>query len=94
MPTKDPIKKAEANRERQRRYRERHQQGVTGTQNNGVTATKAPVKQQGVTQAEIDQLPPSLKYSVDAETRRRQVLKMPLEIKERQEMAVRRFRGY
>jgi hypothetical protein len=87
MPTKDPEKKAAANRARQARFRAK--QGVKQTQ----TVTPQPPTQ-GVTQAEIDQLPPSLKYAVDAETRRRQVLKMPLEIKERQEMAVRRFRGY
>lgn len=90
MPTKDPDKKAAANRERQRRYRER-QKGVTQTQ----TVTPQP---QGVTspvnQSDYDAIPPSLKYMVDNETRRRQILKMPLQIKERQEMAVRRFRGY
>jgi hypothetical protein len=89
MPTKDPIKKAAANRERQARFRAK--QGVKQTQ----TVTPQPLKvTQGVTQAEIDQLPPSLKYGIDMETRRRQILKMPLEIKERQIMAVRRFRGY
>jgi hypothetical protein len=89
MPTKDPIKKAAANRARQARFRAK--QGVKQTQ----IVTPQPLKvTQGVTQAEIGQLPPSLKYAVDAETQRRQVLKMPLEIKERQEMAVRRFRGY
>jgi hypothetical protein len=94
MPTKDPIKKAAANRERQRRYRERHQEGVIQSQNVTPEAQKAKKITQGVTQAEIDQLPQSLKFQVDSETRRRQILKMPLEIKERQEMAVRRFRGY
>ncbi len=94
MPTKDPIKKAEANRERQRRYRERHQEGVIQSENQGKVTPKTPKITQGVTQAEIDQLPQSLKFQVDSETRRRQILKMPLEIKERQEMAVRRFRGY
>lgn len=91
---KDPEKKAEANRERQRRYRERHKKGVIPSQNNGVTATKAQKITQGVTQAEIDNLPPSLKFQIDMETRRRQILKMPLELKERQEYQVRRFRGY
>jgi hypothetical protein len=90
MPTKDPIKKAAANRARQARFRAKKvaegSKAEPKPSNTQVT--------QGVTQAEIDQLPPSLKYAVDAETRRRQVLKMPLEIKERQEMAVRRFRGY
>lgn len=94
MPTKDPIKKAEANRERQRRYRERHNQDADQSQNNAQVTPQPQKITQGVTQAEIDQLPHSLKFQVDSETRRRQILKMPLEIKERQEMAVRRFRGY
>lgn len=87
MPTKDPIKKAEANRARQARFRAK--KGVIQTQN----VTPQPPTQ-GVTQAEIDQLPQSLKYGIDMETRRRQILKMPLEIEERRAQAVRRFRGY
>jgi hypothetical protein len=98
MPTKDPIKKAEANRERQKRYRERHQTGVIQSQNNENITPKAEKITQGVTspviQSDYDKLPPSLKYGVANETRRRQILKMPLELEERQEMAVRRFRGY
>lgn len=94
MPTKDPIRKAEANRERQRRYRERHKEGVIQSQNITPNPSKQIPVTQNVTQADYDNLPPSLKYQVDIGTRQRQILKMPLEIKERQEMAVRRFRGY
>ena len=91
---KDPGKKAEANRERQKRYRERHKKGVIQSQNITPTAPKAQKITQGVTQADYDALPPSLKFGVEQGTRTRQALHMPLEIKERQEMAVRRFRGY
>lgn len=94
MPTKDPLKKAEANRERQKRYRERHKMGVIPSQNITPTAQKAEKITQGVTQADYDALPPSLKFQVEQGTRARQILKIPLEIKERQELAVRRFRGY
>jgi len=94
MPTKDPLKKAEANRERQKRYRERHKTGVTPSQNNAITAPKVEKITQGVTQAEIDNLPPSLKFQIEQGTKVRQTLHIPLEIKERTEMAVRRFRGY
>jgi hypothetical protein len=90
MPTKDPIKKAEANRERQRRFRAKKVAEESKADSKPVT----PHVTQGVTQAEIDQLPMSLKYMVDNETRRRTILKMPLELKERLDMAVRRFRGY
>jgi len=93
MPTKDPIKKAEANRERQRRFRAK----VAAESKADSKPCNTPVTQGAVTpvsQAEIDQLPLSLKYMVDNETRRRTILKMPLELKERLEMAVRRFRGY
>jgi hypothetical protein len=93
MPTKDPIKKAEANRERQRRFRAKKVAEESKAESKPVT----PHVTQGVTsvsQAEIDQLPLSLKYMVDNETRRRAILKMPSELKERLEMAVRRFRGY
>jgi hypothetical protein len=91
---KDPIKKAEANRERQKRYRERHQTGVIREENVTPLTPKVEKITQGVTQEDFDALPPSLKYGVEAGTRQRQILHLPLEIKERQEMAVRRFRGY
>ena len=93
MPTKDPIKKAEANRERQRRFRAK----VAAESKADSKPVTPPVTQGVVTpvsQAEIDQLPLSLKYIIDNESRRRAIFKMPAELKERQEMAVRRFRGY
>ena len=93
MPTKDPIKKAEANRARQARFRAK-----VAAESKADSKPVTPHVTRGavtpVSQAEIDQLPMSLKYMVDNETRRRAILKMPLELKERQEMAVRRFRGY
>jgi hypothetical protein len=94
MPTKDPIKKAEANRERQKRYRERHQTGVNQSQNKENITPKVEKITQGVTQADYDALPPSLKFQVEQGTKLRQTLKMPLEIEERKAQAVRRFRGY
>ncbi|MDD5510895.1 MAG: hypothetical protein PHI12_08795 [Dehalococcoidales bacterium] len=97
MPTKDPIKKAKANRERQARFRAK-KKGVTVADTKADVTPSAPPKPQGVTspvtQADYDALPPSLKFQVEAGTRLRQTLHAPLEIKERQEMAVRRFRGY
>jgi len=94
MPTKDPIKKAEANRERQRRFRAKKVAEESKAESKPVTPHVTQGAVTPVSQAEIDQLPMSLKYMVDNETRRRAILKMPLEIKERLEMAVRRFRGY
>ena len=94
MPTKDPVKKAEANRERQRRFRAKKvaEEPKAEPKPSNTHVTRGVVTP--VSQAEIDQLPLSLKYMVDNETRRRTILKMPLELKERLEMAVRRFRGY
>jgi len=94
MPTKDPIKKAEANRERQKRYRERHQTGVIQSEVKADVTPKVTPKSTGVTQADYDNLPPSLKFQVEQGTKLRQTLKMPLEIEERKAQAVRRFRGY
>ena len=92
MPTKDPIKKAEANRARQARFRAN--KGVTQSEVKADVTPAAPVKPTGVTQADYDNLPPSLKFQVEAGTRTRQILKMPLQIEERKTQAVRRFRGY
>ena len=94
MPTKDPIKKAEANRERQRRFRAKKVAEESKAESKPVTPHVTQGAVTPVSQAEIDQLPMSLKYMVDNETRRRTILKMPLELKARQNMAVRRFRGY
>ena len=94
MPTKDPIKKAEANRARQARFRAKKVAEVPKADPKPVTPHVTQGVVTPVSQAEIDQLPPSLKYMVDNESRRRAILKMPSELKERQEYAVRRFRGY
>ena len=60
-------------------------------------ASKKPVTQtvtHSVTQEDIDNLPLSLKMGLDAVTRARKVLKMPDNLKDRQEAAVRGFRGH
>lgn len=68
--------------------------GVIPSQNITPTPQKVDKITQGVTQQEIDNLPLSLRFQLDMETRRRKILKMPLELRERQEYQVRRFRGY
>lgn len=71
-------------------------QGVTNTKvTNDVMVTK-PVKVMSnkITQADIELLPLSLKYQLEAETRSRKIFGLPDNLKERTEMAVRRFRGY
>ena len=44
-----------------------------------------------VTEADIAMLPPSLKHMLQAETRRRKILRLPDNLKERTEQMVKRF---
>ncbi len=79
-----------ANRERQRRYRERHK-GVTA---EAVTHRVTPGKLSVVTDKDIDNLPLSIKSFIMAVTRSRHTMKLPDNLRERQEAAVRNFRGF
>jgi len=106
MPTKDVNKRRKATRERVARFRDRQKKGLaqpdTGVTGVGVTEklTDAPIKRvtqnvtSVVTQADIDNLPQSLKFQINSTTRSRQIFRMPDNLRERQEVAVRRFRGY
>ncbi len=78
--------KKAAIRERVRRYRERQKQKVTPELvTHRVTE---------VTDDEIGNLPMSLKAQIIAETNTRRVLKLPDNLRGRQEAMVRRFRGF
>ena len=63
-------------------------------------STPVPIKEEinsrpsGVTQADIDMLPPSLVYQLQAMTLSRKMFNLPDNLKERTEAMVRRFRGY
>jgi len=81
----------EAVRERVRRFRAK-KKGVKPV--TKVTPSVKTKEAKPVTQADIDLLPPSFKYNIDYVTHQRKVLKLPDNIKERTEQAVRRFRGY
>ncbi len=47
----------------------------------------------GITASDIELLPPSLRYQIEAVSRARRALRMPDNLRERQEAAVRRFKG-
>lgn len=82
-------------------------QGVTNTKvTNDVMVTPpadvmlripgraAPMVGAKITQADIELLPPSMKYRLEMETRNRKIFGLPDNLKERTESMVRRFRGY
>ena len=79
--------------ERSRRFRERQRLGISIEEEMARTerATKA---KQPITQVEVDRLPLSLSGALLRETVARKTLKLPDNLKERQERAVRQFRGY
>jgi hypothetical protein len=83
MKYKTDEKTRKATRERVKKHREKQTVTEPVTHSN-VT----------ITQADFDNLPPSLKFQVEAGTRTRKILKQPLELEERKAQAVRRFRGY
>jgi hypothetical protein len=91
MPTKDINKRRKATRERVRRHRERKK---AEEERRETVTPLVTIRNTPVTPAEIENLPLSLKAQLNAETRRRQVLKIPDNLKERQEAMVRRFRGF
>ena len=52
------------------------------------------VKSVDVTDADIARLPLSIQFRLRGETRARQILRLPDNLRDRQELAVRAFRGY
>ena len=93
MPFKDKKKARAASRDAMRRKR-------AGLKTKEVVETVKPVLSprneavKPVTDEDIAMLPPSLKFQLDRETQTRRIFKMPDNLRERSEVAVRRFRGY
>lgn len=93
MPFKDKKKARAASRDAMRRKRAGlTPKGINETVKPALNHRSEPVKL--ITDADIAMLPPSLKFQLEAVTRSRKVLKMPDNLRERTENAVRRFRGY
>ena len=93
MKKKKAYETKEAINERGRRFRERKRLGITFEEERAITERKQKAKQP-ITQKDVDRLPLSLRGALVRETAARRVLKLPDNLRERQEIAVRRFRGY
>lgn len=90
MAKKTTKAQREANRKRVAAWRERHK-------NNNITETVTNTdihRDTAITDADIELLPPSLKFQLEAQTRVRKILKLPDNLRERTEMMVQMFRGY
>ncbi len=87
-------KERKATRERVARWRAKQKAGSNGVVSSGDAERVTPYVTNVVTDAEIENLPMSLKAQIIAETNTRRVLKLPDNLRGRQEAMVRRFRGF
>ena len=83
----------ESNRETMRRFRERKRLGIS-VEEQWAEIERVRKAKLEITQTDVDKLPLSLRGALVRETVARKVLKLPDNLKERQEKAVRQFRGY